>query len=419
MPEPGSTPPSLAGAEWLVSAPTQRVMRAIAEGGFEVRAVGGVVRNSLFGIPISDIDLATTALPADVMRLAKAAGLGVVETGIDHGTVTLIADHHPFEVTTLRRDVSTDGRRATVAFTTDWAEDAQRRDFTINAIYCDAAGQVHDPLGGYPDILARRVRFVGNAVPRIREDFLRILRFFRFSAQYGEGPLDAEGLAASTREREGIASLSAERIRQEFVRLIVARRGIEHLAAMQEHGVLAFVLPIAPRPGLLRRLSEVEAATGRTGDAMTRLGALAVGIEEDVGVLARHLRLSRDERAVLALAARAEARLAALPEERQARVLLYRHGAADYTRLLMLSLARLLPTAAGDSAWMEAIALPGRWSAPKLPVYGSDVLAAGVESGPRVGQILREIETRWIADDFATSRDALIASIAASARTRR
>src|SRR5262245_8517383 len=177
----GSRPPSLAGANWLVSSETQAVLGAIAAGGFEGRVVGGAVRNALLGEPVKDVDVATTAVPQDVIRLAEAAGLRAVPTGVEHGTVTVITGHSPFEVTTLRRDVETFGRHARVAFTTDGTEDARRRDFTINALYCDADGTVHDPLAGYADLVARRVRFIGDPHDRIREDYLRILRFFRFT----------------------------------------------------------------------------------------------------------------------------------------------------------------------------------------------------------------------------------------------
>ena len=187
---------SLADEPWL-DGNVQRVLALLAEGGFEGRVVGGAVRNALLGAPVKDVDIATTALPEDVIRLAEAAGLGAVPTGVAHGTVTVIADRQPIEVTTLRRDVETFGRQARVVFTTDWREDAERRDFTINALYCDATGTVHDPLGGYDDLKARRVRFIGEARERIREDYLRILRFFRFTAEYAAGESDSEGWAAA------------------------------------------------------------------------------------------------------------------------------------------------------------------------------------------------------------------------------
>ena len=226
--------PSLAGADWLARHQTQAVFDALAAKGFAARAVGGAVRNALLGRPVVDIDIATPARPEQVIEAARAAGLAAVPTGLEHGTVTVIAAHVPHEVTTLREDVETHGRHATVAFTDDWAADARRRDFTINALYCSADGEVFDPLGAYGDLGARRVRFIGEARERIREDYLRILRFFRLTAEYGAGPADAEGLGACVAERDGLARLSAERVRQEMLRLLAAPRAPELVRAMQD-----------------------------------------------------------------------------------------------------------------------------------------------------------------------------------------
>ena len=403
--------PRLANAEWLLQAPTQRVLQLLADGGYEGRPVGGVVRNSLLGLPVTDIDIATTALPRDVIGLARAAGLHVIETGIDHGTVTVLVDHHPFEVTTLRRDVATDGRRATVAFTDDWAEDARRRDFTINALYCDADGNVLDPLGGYPDIVARRVRFVGDPVARIKEDYLRILRFFRFSAQYGSGPLDRDGLLACTRGREGILALSGERIRQEMLRLIVAQRAVDHIEAMQAHGILAFVLRVAPRPGLLARVTAIETSHGLAGDAVLRLGALAIETPEDAGRVAASLKLSREERDVLNLAVSPAVRIDKAPGEKDAKRLLYRLGPASYRRVVALSWARQLNAGIPDRDWDDALSLSARWQAPRLPVNGNDVMACGVAAGARVGDVLRAVERWWIERNFEPDRAALLEQV--------
>ena len=405
--------PSLAGAPWLRAAPTQRVLGVIAAGGFEARAVGGVVRNALMGLPTAgidgtDIDVATTARPEDVIRLARGAGLTVVETGLGHGTVTVIADHHPFEVTTLRRDVETHGRHATIAFTDDWADDARRRDFTMNALYCDAGGTVHDPLGGLADLNARRVRFIGEPAERIREDHLRILRFFRFTAQYSQGLPDATGLAACTRERAGLAQLSAERIRQELVRLLQAQGALAAVDAMQAHGILAEVLPAVPRPGLLARVAAIEGGHGLAPDPMRRLGALAVETAEDAVRLARALKVSRKERGALELAAQPDARLPEAPAARVARVLLYRHAPADYRRLIALSWARALNSSTCDDRWTRALTLPDRWQAPRMPVTGADVMARGIPAGPAVGTALRALEAWWIAADFAAERDELL-----------
>ncbi len=407
------TLPNLAGEAWLASAATQRVMAAIEADGRQVRAVGGVVRNTLMGLAVTDIDIATTALPSDVLRLARAAGLGVVETGLQHGTVTVIANHQPFEVTTLRRDVETDGRHATVAFTDDWTADARRRDFTMNALYCDRSGRVYDPLGGYADIVARRVRFIGEAADRIREDYLRILRFFRFTAQYAEGEPDAAGLVACTRWREGLAQLSRERVHQEMTRLVTARRAVEAMTLLQGHGILAQVLPAAPRPAVFARLTKIEAALAWTPDAMLRLAALGVVTGEDASRIGRAFKVSREERGVLDLGARENARLTSPPDERAARALLYREGPDSYRRLIALSLACSLAHSTCDPAWAAALTLPARWSAPKLPVNGADVMARGVAAGPEVGVALRRAEAWWIEQDFAPGREELLARLAA------
>ncbi len=400
--------PSLAAAPWLTAAETQRVLAAIAAGGYEARCVGGVVRNALMGLAVTDIDIATTALPDDVMRLARSAGLGVAETGLQHGTVTVIADHHPFEVTTLRRDVETHGRHATVAFTDDWTADARRRDFTMNALYCDAAGRVHDPLGGYPDLASRRVRFIGNPADRIAEDYLRILRFFRFTAQYSTSAPDADGLSACTRLRDGLTILSKERIHQEMTRLLVARRALDAIVSMRDHGILAQVLPAAPRPGLLARVIEIERARPCAPDAMLRLAALAVETPEEAGRIGAAFKLSRAERGVLDLSSRADAHLSAPLPPSAARALLYRQGPDRYRRLVMLSWTRALDAAVTAADWSDALALPDRWAAPKLPVSGADIVACGIPPGPAVGELLRALEAWWIECDFAPDRAALL-----------
>src|SRR5215475_2419138 len=295
--------PSLAGADWLTRADTRAVFAALAARGYAARAVGGAVRNALLGRPVIDVDIATPARPDEVMAAARAAGLAAHPTGLAHGTVTVVAGSLTKKVTTLREDVEAHGRHATVAFTDDWAADARRRDFTINALYCSADGRVFDPLGGSADLAARRVRFIGQARERIREDYLRILRFFRLTAEYGEGPPDREGLAACVAERDGLARLSGERVRQEMLRLLAAPRGPELVRAMQDYGLLGFVLPAAPRPGLLARLAAIEAHLGLTADPIMRLAALAVELPEDADRLRERLRLANEEHARLLLLA--------------------------------------------------------------------------------------------------------------------
>ena len=407
---PSGQPPRLATAGWLVRPETQAVFAALATQGFDARAVGGAVRNTLLGRPVVDVDVATPARPMDVIAAARAAGLTAVPTGIDHGTVTVVANHVPFEVTTLREDVESHGRHATVAFTDDWAADARRRDFTMNALYCGADGEVFDPLGGYPDLVARRVRFIGDAAERIHEDYLRILRFFRFTADCGAGPPDAQGLDACVRERAGLARLSAERMRQEMLRLLVASRGPELISWMQGYGLLVDVLGVAPRPALLGRLAEVEAALGLQADPVLRLAALTVAIPEDAERLRDRLRLSNDEHARLAATGSSTPDIGAGVPELAAKMHLYAHGAGRYRDRILLAWAQS-GDPADNASWRERLALPDRWPPPKFPLGGADVMAVGVAAGPRVGELLRALEAWWITGGFTADEGALQAKL--------
>ncbi len=391
------TLPSLADADWLNWPATRAVLDALARAGHEGRIVGGAVRNTLMGRPAADIDIATPARPEEVVAAAEAAGLQAVPTGLAHGTITVVADHKPIEVTTLRRDVATDGRRATVAFTADWALDAWRRDFTINAMYCDGQGHLYDPVGGYQDVLARRVRFIGDADKRISEDYLRILRFFRFHAAYATGAPNREGMAACARGLGGLARLSAERIRSELMRLLVAPGVGSAVAAMTDIGLVARVLGTAPRPGVLARLLAAEAALELPADAVLRLSALALAVDEDLPRLAERLRLSRAEQAgLLVLEARLVAGLGDV-DARGARALVYRHGREGAQRRL-LALASVAPDRLPSvEAALRSVA---HWPVPKLPVQGGDLLARGVAAGPKVGALLADLEAWWIEQDF-------------------
>ncbi len=370
MPEPLSqrpaAPPSLKDAEWLRRPQVPRVFAALSKDGVQTRAVGGAVRNTLLGLPVTEIDLATTALPERVMALAKEAGLKVVPTGIEHGTVTVIADGMPFEVTTLRRDVETYGRHATVAFTADWEEDARRRDFTLNALYAASDGTVFDPLGGYGDLVEGRVRFIGEASARIEEDYLRILRFFRFNAYYGKGPLDAEGLAACVRLKAGLDQLSAERVAGELRRILVAPAAVRAVEALFDYGLLTGLLGGVPRLMRFVRLVAAEEALGLAPDAALRLAALAVFVEEDAERLAARLRLSNAEQAVLLLGA-ADHERAELPDETAARRALYRLGPCKFEAHVLLASADE-GVAPDDRGWRQALRLADRWQAPEFPV---------------------------------------------------
>jgi poly(A) polymerase len=401
-PPDAARPPSLFGAPWLARAETQAVLAAIAAGGFSARVVGGAVRNALMGLTVKDVDIATTATPDEVMALAAVAGLGTVPTGIAHGTVSVISAHVPYEVTTLRQDVETFGRHARVAFTEDWAADARRRDFTFNALYCDAAGDVLDPLGGYPDLVARRVRFIDDPVARIREDYLRILRFFRFHAEYGHGAPDAAGLAACIAERDGLRQLSAERVRAELLRLLAAPGARGAIVAMQRAGILVMVVQVSPDVETFERLVAVEHSLGHAGDAVLRLAAL-VRAEADTVALQQRLRLTGEETQRLLRLRTPILGLAAGMSEIAARAAIYRAGTGPFLDALLLAWAS--GGAGGDDAgWRRLHALASRWQPPVLPVRGADVLARGVLPGPAVGRILAEVETWWIAAGFPADR---------------
>jgi poly(A) polymerase len=402
--------PRLDDASWLTRPATKAVFAALAAQSIAARAVGGAVRNALLGRPVTDVDLATPARPEEVIAAARAAGLAAIPTGAAHGTVTVIADRIPHEVTTLREDVATDGRHATVAFTADWAADARRRDFTINALYCSAEGEVFDPLGGYPDLALGRVRFIGEAAARIREDYLRILRFFRLTADYAEGPPDAAGLAACVAERAGLALLSAERVRQEMLRLLVAARGPQLVRAMLDYGLITLVLPAAPRPVILERLAALEASLGLDPDAVLRLAALAVEVPEDADRLRDRLRLSNEEHTRLLRVAPPLPDLGPDAAERGARADLYAQGESGYRQRVLIAWARS-GGPPGHEGWHQRFALPERWQPPRLPLSGTDVLGLGVAAGPRVGELLRALEAWWIAGDFAADEVALRARL--------
>lgn len=385
--------PSLTDAPWLTAAATRKVMAALeAEGGPDVaRFVGGCVRNSLMERAVDDVDIATRLEPQAVMAALKTAGLKAVPTGLDHGTVTAVADGQPFEITTLRRDVTTDGRRATVAFTTDWAEDAGRRDFHINALYADGTGQVFDPTGqGLADIEARRVAFVGDAGRRIREDRLRILRFFRFHAWYGAGDPDAAGLAACVEEAEGLGELSAERVSKELVKLLAAPAPVPTVEVMAHTGILARLLPEAGTLEAFRAMAAV------TDDPLLRLSSLLPGSAETLDAAARGLRLSNREMARLQGLIGPELDLEAL-EDRQVRALVYREGRQAVTDQLVRALSHKPARRDRYDALIDRVE---NWPVPRLPVGGREVAALGVAPGPETGALLKAFEADWIADDF-------------------
>jgi poly(A) polymerase len=395
----------LEDALWLTSGPAARVLGLLDGHGEEARVVGGAVRNALLKLPIGDIDIATTALPAEVIRRAKAAGIKSVPTGIEHGTVTLVVDGLPFEVTTLREDTETLGRKAKVAFGRDWVRDAERRDFTINGLSLDAGGVIHDHVGGVDDLAARRVRFIGDPDRRIAEDYLRILRFFRIHAAYGRGEPDRAGYLACIAGRAGLATLSAERVRMEMLKLMIAEGAAGALVAMADGGLLLLIFGGVAYTGPFAAMVAAEHSLGLKADPVRRLGALAVAVTEDARRLAVRLRLTNSEIRALDSMGHRWWRLAAM-DEATARRRLYRLGADRYRDRLMLAWAR----AGGETSsarWRELATLPERWSAPKFPLKAADFIARGIAEGPALGHVLTLAEDAWLAADFPLDESAL------------
>lgn len=399
------TLPDRLSADWLTAPASRAVMAALEAarpGG--ARYVGGCVRNTLRGLPADDIDVATQIPPEGVMAALTDAGIRALPTGIEHGTVTAIHDGVPVEITTLRRDVETDGRRAVVAFTEDWAEDAARRDFRMNAIYAGADGALHEVIpGSVEDALAGRVIFIGDGDQRLIEDYLRILRFYRFNAWYGAG-IDAEGQAACGRQKFGLAKIAAERIWKELKRTLAAPDPSAALLAMEEAGVLGEVLPSASA-ALLPGLVAAEIEAGLDPDPMRRLMALLPRRQRDAGETAAHLKLSNEE----------SSRLSGWADAALPHVL----GAGEVA--VAEAFYRFGPAAALDRAAIEAasgaggdlggvVRLAAHWQRPKFPLGGADALSAGLK-GPAIGEALGRLEEAWIASGFTLSREALLSQL--------
>ncbi len=391
---------------FLKDKPLADVLAALNGGGEETRVVGGAVRNLLLGLPLSEIDLATTAAPKAVIERVTAAGMKAIPTGIEHGTVTAVAGGKPFEVTTLREDVETDGRHAVVRFGRDWKKDAERRDFTINAMSLASDGTVHDYCGGLADIEKRRVRFIGNADQRIAEDYLRGLRFFRFFAAYGEGEPDRDGYLACARARGKLGQLSRERIRAEIMKLLLAKRAPEAMTAMADAGIYDHVFANVPELPALTRLALIEQSNEIAPDAVRRLAAVAVRLDEDAAHLRERLRLSNEEYKRLASMGDRWWQLTPASGEAYAKETLYRIGAEEYTDRAMISFAHSGASLA-DEKWAALLSLPKRWAAPKFPITADDFLNRGVEKGPKLGRALAAAEAAWIAAGFPEDAAAL------------
>ncbi len=398
---------------WMEEPATRRLFEALAQAGIAARFVGGCVRDALIapglGHPIADIDLATPARPEEVAAALDKAGIKVVPTGIAHGTVTAVVPPRHYEITTLRRDVETDGRHARVAFDADWAEDAARRDFTINAIYLDPDGTVHDPVGGLADLAAGRVRFVGDPPTRIAEDVLRVLRYYRFAARFGSGKGDPAARAACRAAVPLLLRLSAERVTQELTGLLGVANPVPALRMMAEDGVLAAILTEGTRLDRLERLIVLEPEP----DALRRLAALVAVDAAGAAGLAERLRLSSAWRERLVGVAPPWP-LDPSGDKRAQRHALYRLGAERYRDLALLIAAE----GGMDAARLnELLALAEGWQPPAFPLAGRDVTALGIPPGPRIGELLGEVRGWWEEGDFTADRAACVARLQGILRT--
>ncbi len=382
----------LEGQGWLEAPATVAVIDALASAGGDGRFVGGCVRDALIGRAVADIDIATPLPPEAVVRAVTLAGLKAVPTGIEHGTVTVVSGGRPFEVTTLRRDVSTDGRRATVAFTEDWAEDAARRDFRLNALYADRHGQVFDPTGqGVDDARQGLIIFVGEPERRIREDYLRILRFFRFRSWFGRGAPDAAALTACSDLKDGLRQLSAERVSTELLKLLAAPDPRDSVALMQETGVLPVILPWWQDSGLFEAMAVISP------DPILRLSSLLPTDAETVRQAAEALRLSNAQKSRLVEALPDSEVIVPDMGERAARAALYRLGRQAFRDRL----ARAWAAAPNQGEAARALmATADGWTRPAFPITGADLKAAGISPSPAMGRILTDLESWWVAEDF-------------------
>lgn len=410
------TKTTIADAAWLSDKRLQALLATLNEGGEEARIAGGAVRNALMGQDVTDIDIATTTIPDETIRRAEAAGFKAIPTGYDHGTVTVVSEGKPFEVTTLRADVETNGRHAVVAFGRDWQADANRRDFTINALYADAKGKVYDLVGGLKDLKDRNLRFIGEAEERIREDYLRILRFFRFFAWYGAGRPDAQGLKACARLKDGLSGLSVERVWTELKKLLSAPDPHRAILWMRQTGVLTAILPESEKWGIdsMVPLVETEKALGWEPDALLRLAAILPPYPPKIEELAKRLRLSRAETATLVEWAEAP-QPSHETSDKTLRQQLYQHPAQAKKMRLRLALVATRQRAMQDAELLRESAslqhqleLVDSYQRPVFPLKGEDLLQLGMKPGKAVGELLGQLEKEWQDSDFSLSRDALL-----------
>lgn len=404
MSKPSQTHP------FLTDPGASAILAALPDG--STRFVGGCVRNALWDLPVADIDMATKLPPEEVQIALKTAKIKTVPTGIAHGTLTAVVDGKPYEITTLRRDVETDGRRAVIAYTQEWADDAQRRDFTVNALYADQSGEIFDPTGeGLDDIEARRFRFVGDADARVREDYLRVLRLFRFVAWYGhDAKITKEALTACRENRRGLKSLSAERVWIELKKLLSARDPVRAVRIMLQQEILDTLLPEASNVDGLSRLVALEAREGLSPDPLLRLMAMMGREPLPATLLAKRLKLSNKEAARLKDWASDGETLSHDMSERARMQAIYRAGKQP-----ILDRARLRAAGADDplesSRWMVQADLALGWTPPTFPLRGADLIKAGVPKGPQLGKALTALEALWVRSGFSTEKPQLLAAL--------
>ncbi|MDC9701668.1 MAG: CCA tRNA nucleotidyltransferase [Alphaproteobacteria bacterium] len=396
---------SLRGAAWLSAPGLQHVLSLLDARQGCTRIVGGAVRDALSGRPVTDIDLATSLLPHDVIERSVFCGLKVISTGLSHGIVTLLHEGRTYEVATLRRDVTTDGRHARVVFTKDWLEDARRRDFTINALYVDIHGDIFDPLGGYEDIISGYVRFIGDAAERICEDYLRILRFFRFSAKYGRGALDRSGLQACIEARHGIQRLSANRVGRELLYLLRVPVPESVLLKISETDILQGILCGVVHSVLLRAYFSIERMYKFEIDPFRRLLVLSCAIAGDAQRVGKRLALSRAESIRLAAGSEGYERLSALMDDSCWMKIFYRCGIETYRDLVVMAWVRGVEKE--SSHWYRIFCLPETWQIPVFPWSGADLVACGILPGPYIGHLLSRLEAMWIQEGFPDNAEHL------------
>jgi len=394
-------------SKWLNAAPTKRLFAALPND--SARFVGGCVRNALLGEPVADYDIATIIEPGEVSKRLKAANIAVHETGIAHGTLTAVVDGTVYEITTLRQDVSTDGRRATVEFTEDWAKDAQRRDFTINALYADLDGNVYDPTGqGLDDIKTRKIRFVGKAETRIEEDYLRILRFFRFNAWYGQDKaMDTVGLTACRELKAGLKSLSSERVWSELKKLLSAPAPFRTVNVMSINGILETLLPEASNSEGLQLICQLEEQKQLAPDPYLRLMAMSARDELAMARLCKRLKMSNKEKARLGYWAGDQTKLQPGLPDKDTKIAIYTSG-----KQVAKDRAIIRAAGAGDpiesAAWWTLYETARDWQWPEFPVTGKDLIAMGIPHGEQLGKSLTALKVLWIRSGFTVEKPQLM-----------